>query len=452
MRRLQAGAVALSLALAMGAPGRGADLPAIGPAVTTLRLAGGGTGIVRPLSGAPVAALQLWFRAPSIGFGPAPQPGIARLAAYAIAASQPLTGVSLGSLVARAGGRFGISVYPQTVAISALVPASQASTILRAMSAVYFTPVLTDAGLKAALAAMRQDARLRAIASPEETLRDALFSALFASGPNHFSPAGDDTDPNGLGLDELRTFATRAFRAPNVTVVLTGNVDPKLAEAAVEGRSDGGGSEIPASLSAGLEKTPKTLMRTGPVSGFGYAWPGPPIRSEQEATALDFIADYLFNSDSGAVTRTLAGVDVAINAQYVTYYDPGVLFVEATGSQVARARSAIDAGLSGIRTPLDPATFAAARAAFEYHVLSDVSTPLSLADNFGWYASEGNAAYAPGADSETGRYVATIRALTPQFVAATAVKFLSAAPATVTLTAAPLPQGAPSPAASPKTK
>lgn len=436
--------MALSIALATSAAASGAELPAIGPTVTTLRLPGGGTGIVRPLSGAPVAAVQLWFRAPSIGFEPAPQPGIARLAAYAIAASQPLTGIPLGALVARAGGRFGISVYPQTVAISALVPASQSAAVLRAMSAVYFTPVLSQAGLKAALIAVRQDARLRAIASPEETLRDALFSALFASGPNHFSPTGEGTDPNSVSLESLRTFATRAFRAANVTVVLTGNVDSQLADAAVEGRTDGGGAEAPASLSGELEKTPQTLTRIGPVSGFGYAWSGPPIRSEQEATALDFIADYLFNADSGAVSRTLGGADVAINAQYVTYFDPGVLYVEATGSEMRLARSAIDAGLSGIRTPLDPTTFAAARSAFEYHVLSDVATPLSLADNFGWYASEGNASYAPGADPETGRYLATIRALTPQFVAATAVKYLAAAPARVTLTPA-APASTPNP-------
>ncbi|MBV8600733.1 MAG: insulinase family protein [Candidatus Eremiobacteraeota bacterium] len=417
-----------------------------GPSFQTVKLPGGGTGIVRPLAGAPIAAVQLWFRAPSIGFEASPQPGIANLAAYAVAASVPLTGTPLGTLVARAGGRFGISVYPRTIAISALVPASQAASVLRAMSADYFTPVLTQAGLTQAIAAVRQDARLRALASPEETLRDAVFGALFTGGPNHYSPTGDEADPSALGLDAVRAFATRAFRASNATIVLTGAVNADLAGAAVEGRGEGGVAEELTSGVAQVEKTPQPLTRKGPVAGFGYAWPGPPIKNEEEATALDFIADYLFNPDTGTVARAVAGTDVSINAQFVTYYDPGVLFVEATGSRAPFVRAAIDAALAAMRTPLDPKLFVAARNAFEYHVTSDVSTPLSLADNFGWYASEGNVEYAPGADLDGGRYVRSVRALTPQSVAATAAKYLSGPPAVVMLAVGSLNAPPPTPA------
>ena len=229
-----------ALAVGLAAVLLGASLA---PSLETLKLPGGGTGIVRPLGGAPVAAVQLWFRAPSIGFDSTPQPGIANLAAYAIAASVPLTGTPLGTLVTRAGGRFGISIYPQTITISALVPASQARLVLRAMTSVYFTPVLTQAGLTQAVTAIKQDARLRALASPEETLRDAVFGALFAAGPNHYSPTGDEADPGALNLDAVRAFATRAFRASNATMVLTGAVDAELASAAVEGRSEGGAPE-----------------------------------------------------------------------------------------------------------------------------------------------------------------------------------------------------------------
>ena len=47
-------------------------------------LPGGGTYIVRPAGGAPVAGVSLWYRAPSTGFGD-PLPGIARVAATAVA-------------------------------------------------------------------------------------------------------------------------------------------------------------------------------------------------------------------------------------------------------------------------------------------------------------------------------------------------------------------------------
>jgi predicted Zn-dependent peptidase len=402
------------------------------PPVKTLRLAGGGTGIVKPLSGAPVAAVELWFRAPSIGFEPQPQPGIANVTALAIAASEPLTGTPLATLVARSGGRFAISVYPQTVEISALVPAEDAPAVLRTMSGVYFTPVLTEAGLTQAVEEARSDQRLRAIISPDEELRDALFAVLFPSGPNHFSPV-DASEVANLHLDDVRSFAKRAFRASNATVVLTGAVDSALLAEAVPGRGE---REAPEALTvatrAAAPSTPQ-VTRSASVPGFGYAWTGPAIKDERAATALDFVADYLFNPDTGLVTKQIGEVAATIDAQYVTYYDPGIFYVEATGNQAAAVRGKIDDALTAMRKPLDPKVFESARRRFEYHVTSDVSTPLSLADNFGWYASEGNAAYAPGADVNGGRYISSVRALTPQLVAQTVQKFLSAAPATVTL-------------------
>ena len=407
---------------------------AAAPPITTLKLAGGATGLVRPQSGAPVAAVEIWFRAPSIGFDTTPHPGIAHVAALAVAASKPLTGTPLAALVARSGGRFGVSVYPQTVEVSALVPASEAASILRTMSGVYFTPVLTDDGLSQAIAEVKGDERLRELAEPEQTLRDALFGALFSGGADHFSPSdlGEGTAPT---LDEVREFATRAFRASNATVVLTGAVDAELANAAVQGRGESGAAEPPATAAADVRSQPESVSRKGPVNGFGYAWTGPPIHDERAATALDFVADYLFNTDSGRVTQQLQNLDVAMEAQYVTYHDPGVFYIEVTGAQSEAVRAKVDEALAAMKNPLEAKTFQKARLRFEYHVMSDVSTPLALADNFGWYASEGDAAYAPGADLDGGRYINSVRALTPEFVAQTVSKYLGASPAKATLTA-----------------
>ena len=412
-------AAALAAVFLMGA--------ALGPSATTTKLPSGVTSIVRPLSGSPVAAIELWFRAPSIGFDSAPKPGLANLAALTVAASEPLTGTPLATLVAEVGGRFSVNVYPETIEVAALVPATEASRVLRTMTGVYFTPVLSDDGHAKALAEVRTDTRLRDITQPSETLREALFSALFKSGPDHYSPV-DSSGLTSLTLDDLRTFATRAFRASNATVVLTGDVDQRLADDAVIGRSDTTAPEPPENFSSIVSQTPQSVTRTGPVPGFGFAWSGPSIKDERAATALDFIADYLFDPDSGVVSRQLDDVDASIDAQYVTYYDPGVFYVEATGSQATVARARIEAALAMMRKPLDRQTFEAARRLFEYHVMSDVATPLSLADNFGWYALEGNAPYAPGADLEGGRYVASIRALTPEIVAQTVTKYLTSSP------------------------
>jgi predicted Zn-dependent peptidase len=413
------GAVALAALLLVGA--------AFGPAATTTKLPGGGTTILRPLSGAPVAAIELWFRAPSIGFETAPKPGIANMAALTVAASAPLTGTPLATLVAEVGGRFSVNVYPQTIEISALVPATEAARVLRTMSGVYFTPVLSDDGRAQAISEVRTDTRLRDITQPSETLREALFEVLFKSGPDHYSPV-DGSGITSLTLDELRAFATRAFRASNATIVLTGDVDQDLAQSAVSGRTDTSTPEPAADFTAIVASSPESVTRNGPVPGFGFAWTGPPIKDERAATALDFVADYLFDPDSGVVSRQLDDLDATIDAQYVTYFDPGVFYVEATGGQATAARAKIETALASMRKPLDQQTFEAARRAFAYHVMSDVATPLALADNFGWYAAEGNAAYAPGADLDAGRYIASIHALTPEIVAETVSKYLTAQP------------------------
>lgn len=400
---------------------------AFGPSATTKKLPSGVTSIVRPLSGSPVAAIELWFRAPSIGFDATPKPGLANLAALTVAASQPLTGTPLAVLVAEVGGRFSVNVYPQTIEISALVPATEAARVLRTMSGVYFTPVLNDDGRTRALAEVRTDTRLRDITQPSETLREALFETLFKSGPDHYSPV-DSSTIMSLTLDDLRTFATRAFRASNATIVLTGSVDEQLADEAVAGRTDTSAPEPAADFSSIVSTAPQSVVRNGPVPGFGFAWTGPPIKDERAATALDFVADYLFDPDSGVVSRQLDDIDASIDAQYVTYYDPGVFYVEATGGQATAARAKIETALASMRKPLDKQSFEAARRLFEYHVMSDVSTPLALADNFGWYSLEGDAAYAPGADLDAGRYIASIHALTPDMVAETVAKYLTAAP------------------------
>jgi predicted Zn-dependent peptidase len=400
---------------------------ALGPSATTTKLPGGGVSIVRPVSGAPVAAIELWFRSPSIGFDATPKPGIANLAALTVAASEPLTKTTLADVVAETGGRFGVSVYPQTIEISALVPSTEAAHVLRTMTGVYFTPVLSEDGRAQALAQVRLDARLRDITSPYDTLRDTLFASMFRTGPDHFSPV-DPSQASSITLDELRAFATRAFRASNATIVLTGAVDSQLAAAAVEGRADPGAPEPAVDFTSALQTTPQSVTRQGSVAGFGYAWPGPAIKDERSATALDFVADYLFDPDSGLVSKQLEHADATIDAQYVTYFDPGVFYIEVTGSQATMARAKIDAALLAMHKPLDEKTFAEAVRQFQYHVMSDVSTPLSLADNFGWYASEGDAAYAPGADLDSGRYITSIRELSPKIVAEVVAKYLSSTP------------------------
>jgi predicted Zn-dependent peptidase len=101
-----------------------------------------------------------------------------------------------------------------------------------------------------------------------------------------------------------------------------------------------------------------------------------------------------------------------------------VFLLTASGGDQAAARTAVDAALQTIRRPLGSAAFEAARHQFIYHILSDGETPAELADTYGWYAVEGNANYAPGEGGISGAYLSAANGLTPEFVAATAAKYL----------------------------
>ena len=121
---------------------------------------------------------------------------------------------------------------------------------------------------------------------------------------------------------------------------------------------------------------------------------------------------------------------------------PGVLFVAYSGKKPAALRTRIEAGVTMMQAPLPAASFGSALIAFRYHLLRDLQTPGELADNFGWYAVEGNPEYAPGANGDGGRYFRAIDMLTPDFVASVAAKYLGH-PAIVTLEPQPSPAPAP---------
>lgn len=441
-------------------------LPDLGPQTTVTRLASGGLGIVRPLAGAPVAAVELWFRAPSTGFGTKPAVSIARVAAQVVAASKPFVGSSLGEQVRDLGGRLEITVYADSLSISATVPSASAAAVLKAMTTDYFAPVVTNDGFDAAQQQVNQEAFFAAF-DPQTVVRDAVFGQLFATGPQHFSAEGSTSDIGALSLDAVRGFASRAFRANNAVVVVSGAVDPAIVASAVPGRPD---------AAAGVEPfdNPVLALAPGPVTqafaepSGGYGWVGPAIADARAATALDFVSDYLFRPEVGSVVRELAdrSPDAFVNGQFITLNDPGVMVVVFSGKKPAELRLRVDAAIAAMQQPLDAASFARAIAAFKGHLLSDLQTPRQLADNFGWYAVEGAPEYAPGADGDAGLYFKTASALTPAFVAETVRSYLGKTPIVVTLapgTAAsarpgigrrfplrrPSPGGSPAPGTSP---
>jgi predicted Zn-dependent peptidase len=400
-----------------------APLPSVSLASTGV-LPGGGQYVVSHTDSAPVAAIALWYRAPASGFDAAAGvPGLGRLAAATVAGSAPITGTPLGRYVSELGGRIAISAYPDSVAVSALVPAENAADVVHAMTVSFFAPVVTADGLKLAQRDVGEEAFFRQFNS-EQTIDDALVGSLFSDGPAHFPSLGKSEDVGKITLDQVRAYAERAFRPSNAVLVVTGAVDASVVSTAVPGRADTAPQPEP-QLQAHLVPQPEPIATTGVEAGQGLGWIGPAISDEREATALDFVSDYLFRPDTGIVQRAAATTKSSVSGKFVTYHDPGVVLVTISGGDVPAARNIVDDALASMRKPLDRSTFAAARDAFLYHMLSDIQTPGGMADTLGWYTVEGNQTYAPGAGGASSRYFAVAGSLTPAFVAATVNKYLS---------------------------
>jgi len=376
------------------------------------------------------AAVDVWFRAPDAGYDNS-QPGISRVAATAAAASTLESGKSLVSLVRGVGGRITINVYPDLVDVSASVPASAARRVVAAMSAAYFSPTIDDDALKIArtdVAVLSAQERF----SPDDLLHDALFAQLFTSGPAHYAPIpGDLSDFKSITLDQVKAFAKRAFRSANATIALAGNVDVSLLDAVTAGTP--GSADSPIASSVASAPADKTIDAA--VTGEGLAWTGPPIADERAATALDFVADYLFRDETGLVSKQLDPTgDAYVNGQFITLHDPGVMLVTIGGSKPNEVKAKVLAAVTAMQTPLDTASFDAAREAFIYHLAADSQSPSQQADNLGWYTAEGNGTYAPSDSASS--YWKAARSLDPAYVASIVKKYL-AHPVVVRLVATP---------------
>lgn len=394
------------------------------PAAAAMQQSGslprGGSYVLDPDPTVGSAAIGLWFRAPGAGYDDG-TPGIANLAATAAAVSPLASGKSLYALVHSLGGDLNIEVYPDIVGVGAIVPASATRRVVAAMTAAYFAPAIDDAALKTA----RANAAVLGVQQRYEsdtTLHDLLFKQIFASGPAHYPPLPNSVSAlTSITLPQVSAFAKRAFRSENAVLTLTGNVDASSITAVTDG---GGTGSMDPPYDSALAQPPSSGTTTGAVDGVGLAWIGPPISDQKAATALDFVADYLFRDETGVVPKALdrSQSDALVIGQFITLHDPGVMVVTIGGDHEKQAEQHVLAALTALQQPMDPKTFEAAREAFLYHVAADTQTPQERADNLGWYTVEGSLEYAPGITS--GSYERSARALDPQYVAEVVRRYL----------------------------
>jgi len=373
----------------------------------------------------PTAAIGLWLHVPASGYS-FDSPGIADLAAHALADVPVVGGLSLREIVEGVGGTIEIEPSPNLLGISIVVPKAQAPTTVRALAEAYFAGTIDAKSLDEA----RHETSVRAVEERfniENELQRRLFAALFTSGPMHapvYPSSASSLD--AMHLQQVRKYAERAFRPGNASLSFAGAVDSSLlAQIAAVGRS---GKDAPLESPSVESATMQSVQGSSPAIAIGFA--GPPIASRDEATALDFVASALLDRELGRALPLPAG-GVAV-ARFVTLQGNGVFTIFGVGTDPKKMESVLLDDLVRLRTPLSRPRFDRLLRAFRFHLASAIDVPQGLSDNLGWYAAAGDAAYAPGLPG--GQYARSISRLTPQSVAAAVRRYLED-PTTILMTA-----------------
>lgn len=396
--------------------------------------------VARRATASPTAAIEVWIRCPSSGYG-VPRPGLARLTALAVV-DEKAGGPSLREEARKSGAQIAISVYHESTEIALLAPAYISPTLLDTLVSRALHPHLDQAAFESA----RQRLAAQQVASmdmPDQVLRDSLFAQLFASGPLHDSSFGDPKTLTGLTLDDISSFAARAYVPAQEIVVTVGDVDaPDVSKRIAAGAPAAGPSQVmPESSIAPYGDTPVSLTRESlNAGGVAIGWVGPPIADERAATAMDFLSDYLAHPSEGVVSKVVIGADASTSftGQFVTLRNPGVFYVTASGAKLDPTLTSTlirDTIRSALHAALPKDEFERARAAFITHLLRDMQTSQGLADNYGWYFAQGALPYSPSATdaSLSGEYFKQVESLSPDYVYSVARRYLQAKPAVIIL-------------------
>ncbi len=364
----------------------------------------------------PTAAIGLWLRVPASGYS-FDAPGIADLAAHALADAPIAGGSSLRAIVENVGGTIEIEPSPNLLGISVVVPKAQASTALRALTQAYFSGTIDEKSLDEA----RHETGVRAVEERfniENELETHLFAALFSDGPMHapiYPTSAASLD--AIHLQRVQHYAQRAFRPGNASLSFAGAVgDALLGDISALGRS---GNDAPIGSPVSASASTHSVEGSSQAIAIGFA--GPPITSRDDATALDFVASALLDRQLGRALPLPAG-NVAV-ARFVTLQRVGVFTIFGVGNDPKKMGTVLLADLKRLRTPLSQPRFQRLLRAFQFHIASAIDVPQGLADNLGWYAAAGDAAYAPGLPN--GAYARSIARLTPERIAAAVRRYLN---------------------------
>lgn len=352
----------------------------------TLHVAGG--------HAAPVAAVQAWVGVGSADEAPH-EAGLAHVIEHMLFKGS--AGYGIGELVGAIGDGGGEinawTAFDHTV-YHAVLASDHIDSAIHALGDALIEPRVDPGELAREREVILEEIR-QGSDDPARSVAQSLFATAFVAHPYRRPVIGTADSVRRLGERELLGFFRRHYVADNLTLVVTGDVEPDRVRRSVErrframpsGRPVRQVAVEPAQTAARASCVQRELGEAHLAVGFHV-----PAARHPDLAALDVAAILLGQSESARLPRALRDEAQLVTSAYAHLHalrDPGLLVLSATArpADAPRSVAALVDHSARLVDDLSPAELDKARIAVETGVVRQLETAQGRARSIGWHAT-----------------------------------------------------------------
>jgi zinc protease len=304
--------------------------------------------IVEPVQGAPVVSLQVWVGVGSLDEQDG-EHGLAHLHEHMLFKGTPSRGVGeIAASIERVGGELNAFTSHDHTCYYAVVPSHAWRTALQTLADAVSHSLFDADELTREIEVVVEEIK-RAADTPGQVAWQKMFAAALAGHPYARPILGSEESVRSMTRERMLAFYGKHYVAPNMTVVVAGDVDP--ADALAEVKT--GFATLPVQPPPPKPAvTPPQPPPSGHIEQTSFsesrlllAWAVPPL-GHADVPALDLLAIVLGQGDSSRLVRHVQREQMLANDIGASSWTPlraGLFAVTALSSadRLAAVRSAV---------------------------------------------------------------------------------------------------------------
>lgn len=290
--------------------------------------------IVQEESTWPVVSMGLYIRAGSIHEG-ADRAGAAHMVEHLLFEAETDNGTKLAPYVESIGGRITAATLRDFTLVKVTVAESFVEEVLPKLLQAVMQADFQQQTLEREKMVIAREITERT-AGGEGYLQVKLWEQAFEEHPYQRPIGGTCDQVKQLTIEKLRSFYNEFYVPNNMSMVVTGRVDPdwligrtqELTEG-IESREISWQAPTPETQQETIRKD--IQMRDSQITALGFAWHAPGMPEKEEICAMDIIYTLLGQQHVGRVQKALREkqVPAVIECNYLTQFQPGLMMIIA---------------------------------------------------------------------------------------------------------------------------